>query len=195
VHRAIEDNDENTLIIHDAEKAQAYVAAYQASAAGELCVIVDPDHKIYLPLSVVSQTSQPTPTTTATVTGTPPATATPAPTAQVKITLIEYNPDGDDVLGEFVRLENAGSAAQAMTGWTLRDESAYIYTFPTFTLPPGGSVQVWTKAGTDTTTDLYWSSGAAIWNNTGDTATLKDDQGQTVDSCGYGEGGTSITCP
>jgi hypothetical protein len=201
-----EDNDENTLIIHNAETAQAYVTAYQAlyeaSAAGEPCVIVDPDYKIYLPLIVGSQTAQPIPTATATVTGAPPATATPtatpttpAPTAQVQITFIEYNPDGDDVLGEFVRIENTGSAAQGMTGWTLRDESAHIYTFPSFTLPSGGSVQVWTKIGTDTATDLYWGSGAAIWNNTGDTATLQDDQGQSVDSCGYVGGGTSISCP
>ena len=41
------------------------------------------------------------------------------------------------------------------------------------------------KSGTDTVTDLYWGSGSAIWNNAGDTAWLRDEQGSLVDSYSY----------
>jgi hypothetical protein len=194
-------NDENTLIIHDPQTAQVYYNAYQtlyqAMEAGPPCMIVDPNHMLYLPLIIGAPAAQPTPTPIATATSVPQPTTTPTtspPTPDIKITFIEYNPDGDDVIGEFVRIQNLGSAAQLMTGWTLSDESAHVYSFPTFTLAAGGTVQIWTKSGTDTTTDLYWGSSSAIWNNTGDTATLKSDQGQIVSSCGYGDGGTSATC-
>jgi hypothetical protein len=72
-----------------------------------------------------------------------------------------------------------------MTDWTLSDEASHTYTFPTFTLGSGASVREWTKSGTDTATDLYGGSGSAIWNNTGDTAYLRDDLGSLVDTFSY----------
>ena len=87
--------------------------------------------------------------------------------------------------GEYVRIENLGGSAAQMTGWTLSDAAAHTFTFPAFTLDAGATVNVWTKSGTDTATDLYWGSGAAIWNNTGDTAYLRDDQGSLVDTHSY----------
>ena len=36
-----------------------------------------------------------------------------------------------------------------------------------------------------TSHDLYWGSGAYIWNNTGDTATLRTASGSTRDTCTY----------
>lgn len=105
--------------------------------------------------------------------------------ANIKITFIEYNPPGDDVQGEYVRIENQGGRAQTMTSWTLRDVANHIFTFPSFTLAAGGTVRVWTKSGTNTTTDLYWGSGAAIWNNTGDTAYLRDGSGALISEYTY----------
>ncbi len=67
----------------------------------------------------------------------------------------------------------------------LSDAANHDYTFPTFSLAAGASVRVWVKSGVDTTTDLYWGSGAAIWNSTGDAATLADSGGELVDSCSY----------
>lgn len=72
-----------------------------------------------------------------------------------------------------------------MMNWTLRDIANHVFTFPTFSLAPNATVRVWTKSGTNTSTDLYWGSGAAIWNNTGDTAYLRDSVGTPVDTYTY----------
>jgi phosphatidylserine/phosphatidylglycerophosphate/cardiolipin synthase-like enzyme len=104
-------------------------------------------------------------------------------TVDVRIEEIIYDPAGDPV-DEYVRIQNHAGAVE-MTGWTLRDEANHVYTFPSFTLAAGASVRVWTGSGVDSTTDLYWGSGSAIWNNTGDTAYLDDDLGNPVDTYDY----------
>ncbi len=111
--------------------------------------------------------------------------ATVSPPANVQITHIEYDPPGADVQGEYVEIKNAGGRPADMTDWTLRDDANHVFTFPTFTLNAGASVRVWTKGGADTATDLYWGSGSAIWNNTGDCAYLGDDVGTSVDTYCY----------
>jgi phosphatidylserine/phosphatidylglycerophosphate/cardiolipin synthase-like enzyme len=160
-------NDENTLIIHDAETAAAYLAAFQAlyNALGDETLCTTGDHLVFLPL-VMSQT-------------------TAAPPADVRITFIEYNPPGDDVQGEYVSLQNFGGSSAAIADWTLRDEGNHVFTFPSFTLAPGGTLRVWTRAGTNDAGNLYWGSGSAIWNNTGDCAYLRDAQGQGVSQYCY----------
>jgi hypothetical protein len=125
------------------------------------------------------------PTGTSGWSNTQSATVVPPP-ADVNITFIDYDPPGDDVQGEYVQIANSGGTAASMTNWTLRDNANHVFTFPTFTLNPGASVKVWTKAGTNTSTDLYWGSGAAIWNNTGgDCAYLRDAGGTPVDTYCY----------
>lgn len=139
-------------------------------------------------------TLPPTPLPTATQPG---PTATPTPTvapANVRIAFILYGPTNGP-LEEYVEIQNTGGTAATMTNWTLSDESNRIFTFPTFNLPAGGLVRVWTKSGTNTSTDLYWGSGQAIWNNNGDTAYLRNAAGTLVSVCSYAGGGTSHICP
>lgn len=71
-----------------------------------------------------------------------------------------------------------------MTNWTLFDESSHVYIFPAgYILADATDVHIWTKAGADTQTDLYWGSTQAIWNNKGgDTASLRDQSDQIVDT-------------
>ena len=145
-----------------------------------------PDVFNYLPM--VIKPAEPTVTPTATIA--PTATTPPA---NVQITLIVYNPDGDDVAGEYIRLENKGGTTAVMTGWTLSDNDGHDYIFPSFSLAPGAAVQVWVKSGVNSATNLYWGSAQAFWNNTGDTAFLRN--GATlVDSCSYGGGGVQASC-
>ncbi len=101
---------------------------------------------------------------------------------------------GDDVQGEYVRIENKGGVTAVMTGWTLSDDDSHVYNFPSgFSLSPGAAVQVWVKSEANNATNLYWGSAQAFWNNTGDVAYLRN--GATlVDSCSYSGGGTQASC-
>lgn len=129
---------------------------------------------VFLALVRAGGTAAPTPT---------PTTPTPA---SVVVTFIEYDPPGDDVVGEYVMLRNTGGSAATMTGWTLRDLANNTYTFPAFTLAAGAEVRVWTGAGPDDGANLYWGRGQAVWNNTGgDAAILRDSGGAEVSRYGY----------
>jgi micrococcal nuclease len=89
--------------------------------------------------------------------------------------------DHDNANDEYVVLENTGSSAIEMTGWTLRDEFGHRFEFPDgFTLGPGESVTIRTGHGTNTETTLYWGSDTAIWNNGGDTVIVRDADGTVV---------------
>jgi hypothetical protein len=106
----------------------------------------------------------------------------------VRLMRIEYDPTpGPDVEGEYVDLQNFGATAVNMTDWTLRDAATNpnTFTFPSFTLDVGATVRVWVKDGLADATNLYWGRGSAVWNNTGDTATLSSPSATEIDSCTY----------
>jgi hypothetical protein len=100
----------------------------------------------------------------------------------VRIDHVEWDPPGDEYEGEYVQIENRGPGAQDMTGWTLSDESNHVYDFPDgFSLAGAAWVRVWTMAGTNTQSYLYWGRDDPVWGNDGDTAFLQDDRGNVVD--------------
>jgi hypothetical protein len=72
-----------------------------------------------------------------------------------------------------------------MANWKFRDIADRIYVFPPFSLGPTATVRVWTKAGTDDASNLYMGRGAAVWNNEGDTAWLRDADGDLIDEYSY----------
>jgi Lamin Tail Domain len=124
----------------------------------------------------------------------------PGASAAVKITKIYFDSPGSDtgsnssLNAEWIKLRNFGSRTRKLTDWTIRDSSAHVYTFGTFRLGPGDSVRVHTGKGTNTATNRYWRSDAYIWNNDGDTATLKKPGGTVVDRCSYSGAGSSVAC-
>jgi hypothetical protein len=163
----------------------------------------------YLPLvpnqgvtetSTPSQTPTPTgtititatPTRTHTITGTLPTT-TPTRTATPTATLvpgvfivdIEYAPTTHP-LDEYVIIRNQFKKFIPMEGWTLRDENQNVFTFPRYTLTTLASVKVWTKSGVIDPENLYWGRIDPVWNDHGDCAYLRDDEGDLIDNFCYG---------
>ena len=159
----------------------AVADAVETMLEGEGCLATS-GTPLYLPFVFNSQTT-PTPVTPTPVTPTP---VTPTPvTPNITIVEILADPPGVDLDGEYVRLRNTGGSAVTMTNWTLRDAVDTVYTFPTFTLAPSGEVRVWVKSGTDDATNLYWGRGSPVWNNTGDTAILRNASGAEIARLSY----------
>ena len=106
------------------------------------------------------------------------------------IDIVEINYDAagndrDNLNGEWVAMINNTDSAIDMTGFTLSDDSGHVYTFGDFILPAGHTVTVFSGAGVDDSTSLYWTSSSPIWNNDSDTAYLKDADGELVDEYSY----------
>jgi hypothetical protein len=74
-----------------------------------------------------------------------------------------------------VRALSAFTSTISLYHWTIRDKASHVYTFTTaFSLKPGATVYVHTGSGANTSVHRYWGSKAYIWNNTGDTAYLRN---------------------
>lgn len=96
---------------------------------------------------------------------------------------------------EWVKIGNYSyTTTYNLSGYTLKDASGHTYRFPTsFRLSPRKSVEVHTGSGTNTSANLYWGSGAYIWNNTGDTAYLRTASGYLNSTCRWGSVANSVT--
>jgi len=142
-----------------------------------------------------------TPTVTHTITGTLPTatqtrTLTPTPTLVpgVFIVSIDYAPLTHP-LDEYVTIRNQYKEFVPMEGWTLRDDNQIIYTFPRYTLVDLASVKVWTKDGVIDPENLYWGRTEPVWNDYGDCAYLRDEEGKLIDSFCYGSQRSSQLLP
>ena len=116
-----------------------------------------------------------------------PASADAAVPA-IRITQIQYDSPGSDtgsnasLNSEWVRITNTTAQNRSLTGWTLKDKQGFTYRFPTFTLKAKASVVVYTGKGTASSTRRYYNRTWYVWNNTGDTAYLRDSKGVLKDS-------------
>jgi micrococcal nuclease len=111
------------------------------------------------------------------------ATARAASERGLALVEVHENAVGDDRENpndEYVTFENGGTETIALAGWTVTDEADHTYTFPDVVLEPGERITLHTGPGTDTETDLYWGASAPVWNNGGDTVTVRDDTGTVV---------------
>jgi hypothetical protein len=84
-----------------------------------------------------------------------------------------------DVQQEVVLLKRVGEGNLSMVGWKLQGEHNNIYTFPKqpeLILYKDGAVQVFSKAGTDSVTEVYWNRPDAAWRS-GELIRLLDPQG------------------
>ena len=87
-----------------------------------------------------------------------------------------------DLANEQSLVVNESDAAVSLQGWQLQRVDGPAYTFRSDTpLFPGGSLRIHSAAGQDTTIDLYWGLGEAVWRS-GVTAQLRNAQGEVVTS-------------
>lgn len=109
----------------------------------------------------------------------PPApTETLPSTDQVVIQITSVVGVGD-LEQEVVLLKRLGAGNLRMAGWKLQGEHDNTFVFPTqpeLVLYQDGAVQVYTKPGTDTATDVFWNRTEPAWRS-GETIRLVDAQG------------------
>ncbi len=101
---------------------------------------------------------------------------------------VNYDAPGSDtenMNGEYVIITNNGNKTIDMTNWTIKDEATHIYEFPSIELSPNINLTLYTGAGDNTKTELYWNSKDPIWNNDGDTAFLFDENGDLIISISF----------
>ncbi|MDR6324537.1 lamin tail domain-containing protein [Actinoplanes couchii] len=134
----------------------------------------------------------------ATLTVASPAQAAPA----LRFHSAQYDSPGKDTRSnaslnkEWIALVNTGKKAINLKGWKVVDKSA-TYTIGNVTIAgKGGKVYLHTGKGTSSQTHLYWGRGNYVWNNTGDTATLKTKAGKIHDTCSWKQksGRTKVAC-
>jgi hypothetical protein len=135
----------------------------------------------------------------------PTTPTTPAPKAgDVQITKIVYDSPGRDtgsttsLNAEYVRLTNKTGRTIDLKNWTLRDAAAHIYKFSaTYSLGAGKVVYIRTGRGTNgkpSSNHRYWARTGYVWNNGGDTGTLRSSTGKTIDTCKYRTGSGTTYC-
>ncbi|WP_127554515.1 lamin tail domain-containing protein [Actinoplanes sp. OR16] len=132
------------------------------------------------------------------VQGDPAAVTTPVP----RLDVAQYDSPGKDTRSaeslnaEWISLVNDGAKPVSITGWSIREQGGRAYTFGVATIAAKGRIWLHTGRGADTATHRYWNSGNYLWNNPGDTATLRDTTGKITDTCEWTQktGRTQVTC-
>ena len=148
--------------------------------------------------ATATQTPTPsnTPTATNTATITPTATDPPPPsdTGDVRLTMIFFD-DNVPNAEWYVEIRNFDNKVILLQGWKLHDiGQVHTYTFPTYAMQPDEICRVYSNENHPEWCGFNWENGNPIWNNSGDTATLKDSSGTIIDTCSFSGIGTSANC-
>ena len=137
----------------------------------------------FTPTATASQTATRTPTSTLT----PTATATAVPALTVVINELAWAGTAASLNDEWLELYVPGAASVSLAGWTLSDGGDISITL-SGTVAAGGFVLLErtddTSVGNLTASQIY--TGTLI--NTGETLTLKDANGNTVDTANLSGG-------
>ena len=129
-----------------------------------------------------------------------PVSAAAAAKKSVQIITVQYDSPGTDrgssksLNDEWVLIKNTGKKSRKITGFTLSDKASHVYTFKKRTLKPGQTIRVHTGNGDDTKSNKFWDKDWYVWNNDGDTATLRTAKGTKVDSCTWDGGEQKQSC-
>lgn len=110
----------------------------------------------------------------------PAPTATPAgqPLGTTGLQVRSVGSPGD-LAQEFVEIVNDTDLSFNMQGWRLQNVGGAEYTFGDLLVFPGGSLRLYSAAGTNTTIARYWGQSTAVWSS-GATVRLLNAQGEAV---------------
>lgn len=106
---------------------------------------------------------------------------------RITIPLAHYDARGNDnyrqnINDEYIVFKNNTSKPIRMGGWKVNDRGGlHVYRFPqAFKLGAGKKVALHTGKGRNGAGHLYWGQSGAVWNNDGDTVTLRSVNGVVV---------------
>ncbi|MEU4805869.1 lamin tail domain-containing protein [Actinosynnema sp. NPDC023587] len=90
---------------------------------------------------------------------------------------------------EYVEVVNRGTVPADISQWVLgADDAGQDFTFPAGTvLQPGQRIRIYTNEVHPESGGFNYGSGRPIWNDQGDTAKLRDTNGNLVSQFGYGK--------
>ena len=77
---------------------------------------------------------------------------------------------------EVVTIQRVGDGELHMEGWRLEDSAGHRFIFPDIVLYKGGTVRVFSRAGTNTVNELFWGLSEPVWKS-GKTISLFDNYG------------------
>lgn len=175
--------------------------ALVASAIWVIGVLAD--SSIFLPVVIrqatLTPTITPTPTETATPTATMFPTVTPTPTRTttptrtptrtpgVYIDDINNGATANDLNDENIVLKNSRSGSVDLRDWRITSDSAGAQNLNfNISIAGNGTITIWSKAGTNTSTNYYLGRTTPFWTNNGDCAYLRDDDRNLLDVFCYG---------
>jgi hypothetical protein len=121
---------------------------------------------VYIPIILKEPTGSTPPKPT------PEPTQPPKTTGNIVIVTIHYDGTGSNESDEYVEFRNDDTLAIQLENWTLRDIANHVFTFPNSVIIPTYSCRIYTNEIHPEWCGFSYGSGSAIWNNTGDTATL-----------------------
>lgn len=84
-----------------------------------------------------------------------------------------------DLAEERIQIQQTGDAQVSLLGWQVQSPDGQVYTFPQLMLFKDGAVTLYTKAGANNVTELYWGLDQPVWES-GAVVTLLDPAGNIV---------------
>ncbi|MHC1739570.1 MAG: lamin tail domain-containing protein [Anaerolineaceae bacterium] len=105
-------------------------------------------------------------------------TSTPFPLPSLKTTLFEIQNviGAGDLENEHIHFVYLGNDPLNLDHWQIKDEQNHKYTFPAFIIYKKGAFDLYTKAGQDSTIELYMAKTSPLWQS-GETITFLDSAG------------------
>jgi micrococcal nuclease len=89
--------------------------------------------------------------------------------------------DNENLDDEYLVFENVGPESVDISGWTISDSAGHTYSVPDgVQLAARARIRLVTGSGTNTESTLYWGKDQALWNNGGDTITVRTTDGEIV---------------